>query len=62
MSDIDGLYSADPRLDPEAYIIPEVFEITDELREIRHRNRFGVRYRRNDNKDCRLPGYAVMPE
>jgi glutamate 5-kinase len=31
MSDIDGLYSADPRRDPEARIIPEVFEITDEL-------------------------------
>jgi glutamate 5-kinase len=31
MSDIDGLFSADPRLDPEARIIPEVFEITDDL-------------------------------
>jgi len=31
MSDIDGLYSADPRLDPGAKIIPEVNRITDEL-------------------------------
>jgi glutamate 5-kinase len=31
MSDIDGLYSADPRLHPGAHIIPEVFEITDEI-------------------------------
>ncbi len=31
MSDIDGLFSADPRKDPEAQIIPEVFEITGEL-------------------------------
>ena len=31
MSDIDGLFSADPRKDPEARIIPEVREITGEL-------------------------------
>lgn len=31
MSDIDGLFSADPRQNPDARIIPEVFEITDEL-------------------------------
>jgi glutamate 5-kinase len=31
MSDIDGLFSADPRENPEATIIPEVTEITDKL-------------------------------
>lgn len=31
MSDIDGLFSADPRLNPEAQIIQEVCEITEEL-------------------------------
>jgi glutamate 5-kinase len=31
MSDIDGLFSADPRQNPDARIIPEVFAITDEL-------------------------------
>ncbi|MGF1585406.1 MAG: glutamate 5-kinase [Bacteroidales bacterium] len=31
LSDIDGLFSADPRQDPDALIIPEVFEITDNL-------------------------------
>jgi glutamate 5-kinase len=31
LSDIDGLFSADPRQYPDALIIPEVFEITDEL-------------------------------
>jgi glutamate 5-kinase len=31
LSDIDGLFSADPRKDPDARIIPEVSEITQEL-------------------------------
>ena len=31
MTDIDGLYSADPRHDANAKLIPEVTEITDEL-------------------------------
>ena len=31
LSDIDGLYSADPRKNPDARIIPEVTEITSEL-------------------------------
>ena len=31
MSDIDGLYSADPRIKPDARIIPVVNEITEEL-------------------------------
>ncbi len=31
MSDIDGLFSADPRLNPKAQIIQEVCEITEEL-------------------------------
>lgn len=31
LSDIDGLFSADPRIFPEAKIIPEVSEITDEM-------------------------------
>jgi glutamate 5-kinase len=31
LSDIDGLFSADPRKDPDARIIPEVSEITPEL-------------------------------
>jgi len=31
MSDIDGLYTADPRKDPEAKLIPRVEEITEEI-------------------------------
>ena len=31
LSDIDGLYTADPRHDPEARLIPEVREITPEM-------------------------------
>ena len=31
LSDIDGLYTADPHRDPEAMLIPEVFEITEEI-------------------------------
>jgi len=31
LSDIDGLYSADPRLDPSAAFFPEVAEITPEI-------------------------------
>ena len=31
LSDIDGLYTADPRHDPEAALIPEVYEITPEI-------------------------------
>ena len=32
LSDIDGLYTADPRTDPSARLIPEVKEITPEMR------------------------------
>ena len=32
LSDIDGLYTADPHKDPEASLIPEVHEITDDIR------------------------------
>ena len=31
LSDIDGLYTADPHKDPEAKLISEVHEITDEI-------------------------------
>jgi glutamate 5-kinase len=31
LSDIDGLYSSDPRKDPEAKILSEVFEISEEI-------------------------------
>ncbi len=31
LSDIDGLYTADPHRDPEAMLIPEVYEITSEI-------------------------------
>jgi glutamate 5-kinase len=31
LSDIDGLYTADPRKDPEAVLIPEVRELTPEI-------------------------------
>ena len=31
MSDIDGLYSADPHKDPNATLISEVHELTDEI-------------------------------
>jgi glutamate 5-kinase len=32
LSDIDGLYTADPRRDPDAVLLPEVTEISDEIR------------------------------
>ena len=32
LSDIDGLYTADPHKDPTAKLIPEVRELTDEIR------------------------------
>ena len=31
LSDIDGLYTADPRTDPDAWLIPEVRELTPEI-------------------------------
>src|SRR5579883_1964141 len=31
LSDIDGLYTADPRLDPSAVLVPEVREVTKEI-------------------------------
>ncbi len=34
LSDIEGLYSADPHLDPDAALISEVPEITDEIRRL----------------------------
>ena len=34
MSDIDGLYDADPRLDPDAKLIPIVEELTDDIRKL----------------------------
>ena len=34
MSDIDGLYDADPRLDPDAKLIPVVEELTDDIRKL----------------------------
>ena len=33
LTDIEGLYTADPRTDPEARLIPEVREITPQMRE-----------------------------
>ena len=32
LSDIDGLYTADPRTDPDAVLLPEVTRIDDEIR------------------------------
>lgn len=34
LSDIDGLYDDDPRVNPQARFIPEVAEITDDLQEM----------------------------
>jgi len=34
MSDIDGLYDSNPRVNPDAKLIPFVLEITDEIRSI----------------------------
>lgn len=34
MSDIDGLYDKDPHSNPDARLIPEVSEITDEIRKL----------------------------
>lgn len=34
LTDIDGLYTADPHKDPTAKLIPTVFEITDEIRAV----------------------------
>ena len=31
LSDIDGLYTADPRTDPDAVVIPAVTELTEEI-------------------------------
>ncbi|MBQ2739189.1 MAG: glutamate 5-kinase, partial [Oscillibacter sp.] len=31
LSDIDGLYDADPRSNPDAKLIPQVTELTDEI-------------------------------
>lgn len=33
LTDIDGLYTTDPRHDPQAELIPEVHEITEQMRE-----------------------------
>ncbi len=33
LTDIDGLYTTDPRHDPQAKLIPEVHEITEQMRE-----------------------------
>ncbi len=32
LSDIDGLYTADPRTNPDAVLLPEITEISDEIR------------------------------
>ncbi|MCE1914925.1 glutamate 5-kinase, partial [Enterobacter hormaechei] len=32
LTDIEGLYTADPRNNPDAKLIPEVYDISDELR------------------------------
>ena len=32
LSDIDGLYTADPRTDPDAVLLPEITEIDDGIR------------------------------
>ena len=44
LSDIDGLYSADPRIDPKATIIPMVTEINGALEEFAKgsANKFGT--------------------
>ncbi len=34
LTDIEGLYTADPRSNPDAKLIPEVFDINDELRQM----------------------------
>ena len=34
LTDIDGLYTADPHKDPTARLIPTVYEITDEIRAV----------------------------
>lgn len=34
LSDIDGLYTADPRVDADANFIPEVYEIDDSIRDL----------------------------
>lgn len=34
MSDIDGLYDKDPHVNPDARLIPEVTEISDEIRQL----------------------------
>ncbi len=34
LTDIEGLYDADPRSNPNAKLIPEVYGINDELREM----------------------------
>ena len=51
LSDIDGLYSADPRTEESAEIIHSVLEITPELRATGNRSRFIVQHRRNGYQD-----------
>jgi glutamate 5-kinase len=34
LSDIDGLYTADPKIDPTAVLIPEIHELTPEIRAV----------------------------
>ena len=42
LSDIDGLYTADPRTDPEAALVPEVRQITPRIEAMAGRSRPGV--------------------
>ena len=55
LSDIDGLYTADPRKDPDARLIPEVREITPELRPLPRLRQKNLSLRRGQDRRRRAP-------
>ena len=52
LTDIDGLYTDDPRVNPNATLIPVVERIDDKIESMAKGRTVPVRNRRNDNKNC----------
>ncbi len=50
LSDIDGLYTADPRKDPDARLIPEVHELTPEIEAMAGAAPDGLQLRRHGDE------------
>ena len=63
LSDVDGLYSADPRRDPSARFIPDVHSISSDIERMAGGPVIGRRLRRDgdedrgreDRRSCRVP-------